>query len=116
VNERKKEKKPLLLQSNSPRDMISCRSPIVSAVHTLGFLRGGAESLPFQRRRWLSASPIRKDVLSLIHLGDRRRPAFAKTANSKLSSLTWSAPPRNLLIVKKRHVFIVRSALISLAR
>ncbi|RPB04041.1 ATP-NAD kinase [Choiromyces venosus 120613-1] len=68
------------------------------------------------RRRWISGSSVYNDVLSIPNLEDRIRPTFTKTANSKLSILTWPTPPRNVLIVKKRHVPVVRGALVSLAR
>ncbi|KAG0637215.1 ATP-NAD kinase-like domain-containing protein [Tuber brumale] len=95
---------------------MSCQLPSFSAVYTADLFVGRAESLPSQWRRWLSGSTIRSEVLSTIDLENRTIPAFAKTASSKLSTLTWNAPPCNVLIVEKRHVPIVPSVLLSLAR
>ncbi|KAL7273959.1 NADH kinase pos5 [Rhizina undulata] len=66
-------------------------------------------------RRQFSSSPLRREILSIYDLPDRIHPIYSKCTDSKLVSLHWPAPPRNIMLVKKAGVESVRSALVELA-
>lgn len=63
------------------------------------------------------SSAFRSPLSSLVtRQGTEPRRRAAESSTSKLWSLTWPVPPRNILLVKKLHVPLVRSSLITFAK
>ncbi|KAI5790272.1 ATP-NAD kinase-like domain-containing protein [Geopyxis carbonaria] len=67
-----------------------------------------------QTRLFSSTSP-RREILPIHDLPPRIHPTYTKCADSKLVSMTWPSPPRNVMIVKKPGVDSVRDSLVAFA-
>ncbi|MCJ1462383.1 NADH kinase pos5 [Pseudocyphellaria aurata] len=76
------------------------------------------KSSPFSvlSRRLFSTSNSRREIRVLNALPDRMQPSYHQTRDHDLLSLKWSAPPRNILLVKKLNDPAATGSLLEFAK
>lgn len=66
--------------------------------------------------RLFSTSIPRHDIRVLTELPDRKQPSYHQTPDNDLLTLKWSAPPRNILLVKKFNAPAATDSLLEFAK